>query len=468
MPFAEKEVIKTVEVPVEVEKIVEVEVPVETIIYKDKVVEVEKKVEVEVEVAHRYAQTNCVNNNDGTYTVTFTCTAEGCNDSYTVVVGDVEVHEHNYVVAKNVDATCTADGSVTYACACGSTYTDVVKATGHQWNAWSEKTAATTTANAVEGRTCATCGLEETREVSDSMLHVCNFNETVREAATCTADGFVKSACTCGETKVDVVKALGHDWTEWQSISTFSSFDKIMEVRECLTCGDYENRETAIDHVHSYNFVIGSSVEPTCENAGKEMDKECICGDLITGNVIDALGHCYEVVDGTSVDATCEAVGKVSDKKCANCGDVITGEEIAALGHAYNVVVDTDATCTENGSHIEECANCGNRVEETENALGHAWGEFVYNNDATEMADGTETRCCANCGEEQTQTAEGTKISVDWKGRTYISIDEFHWGYYTDDNGVLQCGSVENCRQYLAAKYPFLTVYVTETAVWAE
>ena len=42
-----------------------------------------------------------------------------------------EVHEHDYVGVVIIDPTCTDDGIMTYTCACGETYDEVIPATGH-------------------------------------------------------------------------------------------------------------------------------------------------------------------------------------------------------------------------------------------------------------------------------------------------------------------------------------------------
>ena len=42
-------------------------------------------------------------------------------------------HTHSYEVVSSKSATCTTDGSVTYRCSCGDSYTKPIKATGHSW-----------------------------------------------------------------------------------------------------------------------------------------------------------------------------------------------------------------------------------------------------------------------------------------------------------------------------------------------
>lgn len=52
----------------------------------------------------------------------------------TAVTEKVSVaHSHSYSIATYLDATCDADGVITYSCSCGDSYTDYVWATGHDF-----------------------------------------------------------------------------------------------------------------------------------------------------------------------------------------------------------------------------------------------------------------------------------------------------------------------------------------------
>ena len=42
-------------------------------------------------------------------------------------------HSHSYSVVSSKDATCTTNGSITYKCSCGDSYTETIAATGHSW-----------------------------------------------------------------------------------------------------------------------------------------------------------------------------------------------------------------------------------------------------------------------------------------------------------------------------------------------
>lgn len=67
-----------------------------------------------------------------------------------------EVHEHNYVLTSETSATCTTEGSKTYTCECGDSYTDVVGAIGHNYISTSEVAASCTVAGS-KTYTCQNC-----------------------------------------------------------------------------------------------------------------------------------------------------------------------------------------------------------------------------------------------------------------------------------------------------------------------
>ena len=73
-----------------------------------------------------------------------------------------QTHKHEYVSTVTTPATCTEPGVMTYICACGETYTDVIPATGHKWNAGKVTKKATTTATGTKKYTCTVCGKTKT------------------------------------------------------------------------------------------------------------------------------------------------------------------------------------------------------------------------------------------------------------------------------------------------------------------
>ncbi|MCD7917816.1 MAG: hypothetical protein LUF84_05095, partial [Clostridiales bacterium] len=91
-----------------------------------------------------------------------------------------------------VAATCTEDGVMTYTCACGDSYTEVIPATGHHY---------------VNG-VCIVCGAEE----PGAGEHSHSYTAEVTVAATCTEDGVMTYTCACGDSYTEVIPATGHHY----------------------------------------------------------------------------------------------------------------------------------------------------------------------------------------------------------------------------------------------------------------
>ena len=102
-------------------------------------------------------------------------------------------------------------------------------------------------------------------------------NGVQTKAPDCTEEGEIVYTCTkCGETKTEVVPALGHDWTtEW-------STDETHHWHTCTRCG--ENCE----HFGEHEFETIIDEYPTDEKDGKKHDECKICGYRLPDVVIPA------------------------------------------------------------------------------------------------------------------------------------------------------------------------------------
>ena len=79
-------------------------------------------------------------------------------------------HEHIYTEEVTKEATCLEDGEKTFTCECGDTYTEAIKATGHDFAEYVSNEDATYTADGTETATCSVCGETDTRTAEGSML----------------------------------------------------------------------------------------------------------------------------------------------------------------------------------------------------------------------------------------------------------------------------------------------------------
>lgn len=83
--------------------------------------------------------------------------------------GDPEApeHTHSYTSQITKEASCTENGTTTFTCNCGDSYTEEIVSDGHSWLGWEEVTPAIIGRAGTEARSCKNCSGSETRETTD-------------------------------------------------------------------------------------------------------------------------------------------------------------------------------------------------------------------------------------------------------------------------------------------------------------
>ena len=362
------------------------------------------------------------------------------NNWVTVFVETNEnAHTHSYETV-TVAPTCTENGSVTTACACGDKTVEVIPALGHSYGC--TETAPTCAQTGSKVYTCSVCADSYTETIPATGAHT-YVSTTV--AATCTANGSVTEVCSvCGDTVVTVLPALGHDFQVTVTAPTCTA-----EGLTIYTCGCGESYTEAIPALgHSFQTAVTA---PTCTEEGLTVftcscgetyseiipaaghnhqavvtaptctaegytTYTCACGDTYTADVTPALGHAHEAV---VTAPTCTAEG-FTTYPC-HCGDSYTADVTAALGHAYEAVV-TAPTCTAEGYTTYTC-HCGDTyTADVTPALGHAHEAVVTAPTCT--AEGYTTYTCA-CGD--VYIAE----QVAALGHSYTAVESGNYMVYT-------------------------------------
>ncbi len=375
-------------------------------------------------------------NADGTYKVVTSASA-----SYYYMNGAwVEHTGHMYTETVTVQPDCENTGLKTFTCPCGSTYTEVIPAKGHN-----PSVAATCTSAQV----CLTCE----KILVEALGH--NYKTAVT-APTCTDKGYSTHTCErCGDTYMDgEVTAKGH---------THGAAATCTSNQVCTVCGT----ELAPAKGHNYSVSV---VKPTCESAGYTVHTCANCGDTYKDNETAALGHtagaeatctkpqictvCGEVLKSENghtpgAEATCTEA-----QKCLVCGDELK----AALGHDMVHDEAQDSTCTEDGySSGSRCTRCGhtegkqiipakghthgaaatctaNQVctvcgEVIESALAHNYTVTVYEPTCTEK--GYTIHKCKNCEDSYTDNY------TDAKGHTHGTAATCTEAQYCTDCGEI-------------------------------
>jgi len=317
---------------------------------------------------------------------------------------------HDHVGVVTSAPTCTETGTKTYTCAtCGHTYTEVLDALGHSYEA--VVTAPTCTE---KGYTTYTCSVCDDTYVADKVDALGHSYDAVVTAPTCTEKGYTTYTCSvCGDAYVaDEVAALGHTEVIDEAKDATCTETGLTEGKHCSVCQTVLVEQKTVPALgHKY---VAEVTAPTCTEAGYTTYTCTTCGSNYTDDEVAALGHTEEEL--AAVAPTCTETGLTAGVKCTVCGEILKApEEIPALGHRYDDgVVTTKPTCTETGIRTYTCATCGHTYTEVVDALGHSYDAVVTAPTCTE--EGYTTYTCSTCGD--TYVAD----EVDALGHSYDTV----------------------------------------------
>ena len=172
------------------------------------------------------------------------CTDEDCNESYTETI-KATGHQHTKLIRKK-EAACEEEG---YS---GDTYCEdckqiikagkIISPTGHINTEIRNKRTATCESEGYTGDTyCITCN----KKLKDGQtIPKTDHNWTIKEIpATCESDGSRTYICdTCKETKVQSIKATGHTYGAGITTQSATVFNPEQQKRTCSKCGKEEYR----------------------------------------------------------------------------------------------------------------------------------------------------------------------------------------------------------------------------------
>ena len=249
---------------------------------------------------------------------TYTC--KTCHKTRTETIPMLKGHHwDDGTVIK--EPTCTESGEKIYHCTdedCNESYTETIKATGHQHTKLIRKKEAACEEEGYSGDTyCEDCKqiIKAGKTISPTG-HTWN-DGTLKTASTCESEGIKEYTCkTCGKTKEESVAPTGH-------INT--------EIR---------NKRTA-----------------TCESEGYTGDTYCItCNKkLKDGQTIPKIDHNWTIKE---IPATCESDGSRT-YICDTCKET-KAQSIKATGHTYGAWITTQSATVFNPEQQKRtCSKCG-------------------------------------------------------------------------------------------------------------
>lgn len=249
---------------------------------------------------------------------TYTC--KTCHKTRTETIPMLKGHHWDDGTIKK-EPTCTEPGEKIHHCTdedCNESYTETIKATGHQHTRLINQKEASCEEEGNSGDTfCEDCKqVIKAGNVINPTGHNWN-NGTVKKAATCESEGIEVYICkTCKKTKEETIVPTGHTKTE-----------------------------------------IRDKKVATCKEEGYTGDTYCVtCGKkLAVGKMIAKTDHDWTI---TEIPATCEQDG-VRTYTCDIC-HTTKSEPIKAIGHSYGAWTTTkEATVSSKAEHKRICSTCG-------------------------------------------------------------------------------------------------------------
>lgn len=248
----------------------------------------------------------------------------------------------------------------------------------------------------------------ETPDKPEVPEHTHTWNDgIVTKEPTCTEAGEKTYTCTCGDTKTEPIKALGHDLKETVITEPTCGTAGSKEVT-CSRCDFKDTKELPATGEHTYgDWVIVT--EDTCTEDGLRTQTCTVCGDVLE-EVIKATGHTFGEWTVTT-PATCDTEGQ-EERTCESCKEIET-RTIPALGHDLKEEIVKEPTCGEAGSKKISCAHEGCTYEEIVEipATGkHSWSAWVVTTNPTCNTAGEETHTCNDCGHTETRPLAPTEV----------------------------------------------------------
>lgn len=285
------------------------------------------------------------------------------------------------------------------------------------------------------------------------------WNELVEnyQAPGCETQGWRYYQCSiagCGETRIDYIAPLGHNWGPYEQVKEATCGKPGIQQQKCSRCGHY-NTQTILyapnaTGAHDFSVVVKPALDPTCTTAGwKALIKCSVCGAVDPNNDGSAKAATGHDVTGkeweVEREAACNYEGSIV-QKCKKCFAVVNRKSVPKNGnHNFNQVLPAkEPTCTSTGCcALWQCLNCGAtdtavrlgyvgnyRDGRSIPALGHKWGAPVTE-PATCTKAGMTVMTCERCGHIQKIAIPATGHSATWIPKD-VQADHTIW--------TLRCG----------------------------
>ena len=232
------------------------------------------------------------------------------------------------------------------------------------------------------------------------LMHKHDYTITVTSQPTCTTTGTAFYECSLGDTKIEILPALGHTWDEGKITSNSSCNYGGTKIYTCTVCFDAKSETIAtLDH----DYQLSYSVEPTCTKDGYTVYQctQCPSTDIRTTDAM--LGHDWQTEFTVDIDSTCTKTG-VKSKHCNRCSETTDETIVETKEHSWQTqqTITKTPTCIAEGEAATLCKDC--KVVKTGSTvaiepLGHnaSEQEFTIDVAATCQSTGRMSKHCTRC-----------------------------------------------------------------------
>ena len=177
----------------------------------------------------------------------------------------------------------------------------------------------------------------------------------------------------------------------------------------------------------NHSNIKTEEVAPTCTTEGHKKQTCGACNEVISNEVIPALGHDAGAWV-TTKEPTCKEAGS-KELRCTRDQFVLKTEAIPATGeHKYDWKVTKEATCKEDGEKTGTCSVCGDKKTEVIKATGEHKYDWKVTKKATCKEKGEKTGICSVCKDKKVEEIKA--LGHKWK--TDKTTDKDGWKVVTE------------------------------------
>lgn len=275
------------------------------------------------------------------------CNAPDCNGINNRQSGEHYLEEDE---ERSEAATCIADGTLWYSCACGYTYSEPDLRSDHvdeedgtldpDLHDFGENEPEliqkpTYTTEGSQRIQCIACG-EWIIEIIDPLSEEHDFEEEIIKEPTCTKDGSKRLTCSeefCEEVRIETIPAPGHSFGAWTQTQAPTTTATGVSTRICSVCGVKETKsipKIIPKHTHNYHRDVWRT------DASSHW-YQCDCGDM--ANMEDHKWNKGKIISKATKKST--GMIKYTCEVCdysVYCQTATIGTEFSVGNYRYKVI----------------------------------------------------------------------------------------------------------------------------------